>query len=254
MVQSLWTAASGMNAFQLNVDVIANNLANINTIGYKQVGTSFSELIYQANIDSPLSVNAINLGNGIRLAATMRQFGQGTLEKTGRELDIAIQGDGFIPLRRPDGSIVYTRDGSLRIDGNGYLVSANGYMLLPNIAVPQNAKSIEILKNGYAQALMPDGSIRQLGRIYLTTFTNSSGLEAIGDNLFAVSANSGTVSVQAPGTGNTGTVHQGFVERSNVDIAQQMVDLVVGQRAYELSSRLIRTADEMMDLANNIRR
>lgn len=255
MIRSLWAAASGMNAYQASVDVVANNLANVNTVGYKQVEASFADLLYQLSADAPvLTGGMISVGSGVRLAAATRQFTQGMLDQTGRELDIAIQGNGFIPLTRPDGSIVYTRDGSLMVDGNGYLISASGYLVGPNIAIPQNAKSVRIMQDGYIQVTMPDNSTQQAGRLYLANFANPAGLKAIGDNLFLPTANSGAVTVQAPGAGGTGTVHQGFIERSNVDIAQQMVNLITGQRAYELSSRVIRTADEMLDMANNIRR
>lgn len=255
MIRSLWSAASGMHAYQSGIDVISNNMANINTVGYKQVDVTFSDLIYQQSASTPnYSGNPINLGSGTRMAATTRQFTQGVLEQTSRELDVAIQGNGFMPFRRPDGQVVYARDGALKIDANGYLTSSNGYLLEPNIAVPQNAKNVQIQKNGIVQALMPDNTTRQIGRIYLANFANPAGLENIGDNFFAASENSGAVTVQAAGENGAGYTNQGFLERSNVDMAQQMVNLITGQRAYELSSRAIRVADDMMDLANRLRR
>lgn len=255
MIRSLWSSASGMHAYQAGIDVISNNMSNINTVGYKQVDVTFADLIYQPSASTPnYSGNPINLGSGTRLAATTRQFTQGVFEQTSRDLDIAIQGNGFIPFRRPDGQVVYTRDGSLKVDANGYLTSSNGYLLEPNIAVPQNAKNVQIQRNGIVNAVMPDNTTQQIGRIYLANFANPTGLENVGDNFFAASENSGAVAVQAAGANGAGSVNQGFLERSNVDMAQQMVNLITGQRAYELSSRAIKVADDMLDLANRLKR
>lgn len=255
MIRSLWSAASGMHAYQKGVDVISNNLANINTVGFKQVDVTFADLLYQPSADMPnYSGNQINVGSGTRLAATTRQFTQGVLEQTMRELDVAIQGKGFLPFRRPDGQIVYTRDGSLKVDADRRLTSSNGYLFEPNITVPQNAQKVQVLKNGEVQALMPGNTVQQIGRIYLTDFANPGGLESVGDNFYIAGENSGEVTVQAAGQNGAGVINQGFIEKSNVDMAQQMVNLITGQRAYELSSRAIRVADDMLDLANRLRR
>lgn len=254
MIKSLYTAASGVYAQQLNVDIIANNLANINTNGYKQVNATFADLLYQFSPYAPSSNEPIIVGSGSRLASTQRDFAQGTLVDTGRYLDIAIEGRGYLQVQNTDGTISYTRDGSLTIADDGRLMTSNGYILYPQITVPQGTQRLDIQRNGVVRAELANGNSQIIGRINLANFNNINGLESLGNNLFAATTVSGAAQVGNPETGGRGSLQQGYVERSNVDIAQQMTNLIIGQRAYELSSRAIKTADEMMAIANDIRR
>lgn len=254
MIRSLWAAASGMQAQQTGIDVIANNLANVNTVGFKEYEPVFADLLYQVSNDAPnYSGTPVTLGSGSRLALSNISFEQGVLEQTGRDYDVAIEGNGFIPLRRPDGTLVFTRDGTLNLDADGFL-NISGNRLDADITVPDGTKAIRISKGGYIEVTMPDNTTQQIGRILLANFTNPQGLVSLGDNLFGMSETSGAMNLAAPGEQGAGTINQGFLEKSNVNVAQQLVNMIVGQRAYELSSRAIRVSDEMLELANNMSR
>jgi len=262
MFRALWTAASGMTAQQTNIDNIANNLANVNNIGFKKCRIHFEDLLYQemrpaggptaAGINHPTGVQ---IGLGTKVVATEKIFGQGNFQQTGNQLDIAIEGDGFFQVTMPDGTIGYTRNGSFKLDSNGNIVTAEGYLLEPAISVPENATSIIIGQDGTVSVTIPgDTNPTELGQIELARFINPSGLKNIGRNLYQPTAASGEAVTGAPGADAFGTVVQGILEMSNVNVAEEMVNMITGQRAYELNSKAIQTSDEMLQVVNNLKR
>lgn len=260
MMKALFTAATGMKGQQLTVDVISNNIANVNTNGFKRARVNFQDLLYVSlrkpgdaaqGLQSP---TGFEIGSGVRAVSTTRVFNQGVLEGTERQLDIAIQGDGFFQVTLPDGSVGYTRDGALNVDSQLNLVTSEGYRLEPQISLPTNLQSLIIGSDGTVSATTTDDptTSTQLGQIQLARFPNASGMEALGANLFRPSAASGTAVTAVPGTEGVGTLAQGFIERSNVDVVTEMVNLIVAQRAYEVNSRAIRTGDEMLSQVNSL--
>ncbi len=262
MIRALFTAATGMTAQQLNIDATANNLANVNTSGFKRTRVDFQDLLYQTprqpgaptaqGTDAP---TGIQVGSGVRPASTQRIFSQGDFQQTENPLDLVIEGDGFFQVLRPDGTTAYTRAGSFRKDANGRLVNPDGFPLLPEITIPQQAVSVSIGTDGAVNVTLADNSqSQQVGTIDLARFANPAGLNAIGRNLFLPTAASGNAITGAPGSTNFGTLSQGFVEMSNVKVVEEMVNLIVGQRAYEAGSKAVQSADEMLQLANNLRR
>ncbi len=260
MIRALWTASTGMDAQQLHMDVIANNLANVNTTGFKKSRADFQELLYQ-NVRTAGSTAAagnevptgIQVGLGTRTAAVQRVFTVGDLQQTGNQLDLAIEGDGFFQVQLPTGETAYTRAGAFKKDGTGRIVTSDGYPLLPEIAVPANASKISIGEDGTVQAFL-DGqqSGSDLGNIELTNFSNPAGLSSLGRNLFAETPASGAPSTGIPGELGLGTLAQGFLEGSNVNLMEEMVNMIAGQRAYEVNSKVIKTADEMLQMTNNL--
>ncbi|MBO8130526.1 MAG: flagellar basal-body rod protein FlgG [Candidatus Marinimicrobia bacterium] len=258
MLRSLRTAALGMSAQQLHIDVISNNLANVNTNGYKKVKMEFQDLLYETlTLGSGEKSNGyekpaeIQVGLGNRPVSTYRAFSQGEIEQTGNPLDIAINGRGFFQVQRPDGTIAYTRDGSFRINANGNIVNNSGYLLYPEIVIPENASSIKIDKNGVIYVLYEDQTEpEEIGQIELAMFMNPAGLKPIGENLFEETDASGVPVFGLPGEEGFGEVEQGYLEKSNVDVVQEMIDLIVAQRAYEINSRAVRTADEILRMTN----
>ena len=261
MEKALQVAASGMLAQKLNIDVIANNLANVNTTGFKNSTLQFQDLLYETIHSGGESTGAQNkrpsglqLGNGTRAVATLRSFEQGPITETGNPLDLAINGDGFLQIRLPDGSLGYTRDGSLKISGEGTLVTSDGYIVEPEITVPQDAQQINIRTDGQVEAkVFGEVDAVPLGQIELARFINPAGLESIGHNLYKETSASGSPFVGTPGQDGIGDLNQGYLEKSNVDVVRQMVDMIEAQRAYEINSKTIRTAQSMYEVENRIR-
>lgn len=261
MINSLYTAATGMWSQQFKMDTVSNNIANVDTAGYKKVKAEFQDLIYSysknagaATAQNSTTPTGIYVGHGVRLAATTKIFTQGNIENTGNALDLAISGDGFFQIQLQDGRIAYTRDGQFKIDNQGRVVTANGLLLSPAINVPQNAVSLTISPDGIVSAELADGTIQELGNITLTRFVNPAGLKSIGDNLYVATNASGDPIEGTPGQDGFGTIMQGYVEKSNVDVVKEMVDMITAMRAYEFNSRSIMTADQMLQTASNLRR
>ena len=257
---SLYSAATGMEAQQLNLNTIANNLANVNTTGFKRSKIEFQDLLYQ----KPRSAGAeaaggnviptgIEIGNGSRVAATSKVFTQGQVTQTGKELDIAIQGDGFFEVQRPDGTTAYTRDGSFNLNASGQVVTSDGLPVLSGFqAVPTGTTSISVAETGEVTVEGPSGS--QTYRISLTRFANPAGLKSLGGNLYEETNASGTPEQGNPGEQGFGQVLQRYLEGSNVNIVEEMVNLIVAQRAYEISSKSIQTSDEMLQNVAQMKR
>lgn len=262
MMRGLYTAASGMTAQQMNIDIIANNLANVNTTGFKRSRADFQDLVYQtmwaagsATGEGARVPTGIQIGLGVRPAAVQKIFTSGDFKQTGNSLDIAIQGDGFLAVIMPDGSTAYTRDGSLKIDDQGRLVNSDGYALEPEIAIPANAESITIGPDGTVTVKVAGQTDPvQAGRLQLSRFANPAGLNAIGGNLFIVSPASGAAVTGNPGSDGLGRIAQNTLEMSNVSVVEEMVSMIVAQRAYETNSKAIQAADEMLQMANQLRR
>lgn len=262
MFKSLWIASTGMEAQQLYVDVIANNLANVNTVGYKKNRVDFEDLLYE-NLKNPgtstssstMVPTGIQIGHGVRPVATQKQFSMGNLQQTGNRLDIAIQGDGFFQIVRPDGQTAYTRDGTFKLDSEGNLVNSNGYLIDPSISITAETTDISISADGIVSILESGSSSPvEIGNIELARFVNPAGLQALGDNLFIQTDASGDPLTGVPGEAAMGSLAQGFLEMSNVSVVEEMVSMIVAQRAYEINSKSIKTADEMLQLATNLRR
>ena len=258
MLRAFSTAATGMTAQQTSVDVTANNLANINTTGFKRSQLDIQDLIYVKireagqEVDSGvMSPTGFEIGNGVRAASTLKVFTQGEMENTGRPLDLAIERDGFFQVTLADGSTAYTRDGSLRIDANGTLVTSNGYTLTDSISIPTDFKTVSIGRDGTV-SVTTDSGVTTAGNITLARFANPSGLSSLGGNLLAETAASGTATTGAPGQSGLGSLQQGFLERSNVQMVKELVSLITAQRAYEVNSRAIKAGDEMLTTANRL--
>ncbi len=262
MIRALWTAATGMRAQQLNIDVIANNLANVNTVGFKRTRADFQDLMYQTlrppGADSTATTKiptGIQVGLGTRVAALEKIFQQGSFKQTGNPLDLAIEGRGFFKVQLPNGEIAYTRAGAFKLDDQGRIVTSDGYPLDPIITIPPDAIDISIGEDGTVSVLQPGNTTyTQVGQITLADFPNPAGLRAIGRNLFLETDTSGAPTIGTPGQDQFGTIAQGYIETSNVDVVEEMVNLIVAQRAYEANSKAIQTGDEMLQIANNLRR
>jgi flagellar basal-body rod protein FlgG len=262
MIRALYTAASGMSAQQLNLDTIANNLANSSTSGFRQRRLQFQDMIYQDLVtpgaaQSQQTVSAgLQVGLGTKSAATEVIMTQGDLNQTGNPLDLAIQGNGFFQIQRPDGTIAYTRAGSFHLNNQGQIVTIDGDPLVPSITIPPNATSIAITQYGVVNATLPgQQNPTQLGQIQLATFANPEGLNSIGNNLFEATLSSGQAVLDTPGgTQGLGTLQQGYLENSNVDVVTEFVQMVLAQRAYESNSKVIRAADDMYSQVNNMTR
>jgi len=266
MVRSLWTGASGMIGQQSNTDVIANNLANVNTHGYKKQRADFEDLIYQtvrvagtpATEDTVVPVG-VQMGHGVKLADTQRVFTQGSPQQTDVATDMAIMGEGFFKIQVYDGSIAYTRNGNFKVDDTGQMVDSNGNRLIPDIVMPELflPDSIVVTKDGRVSVKVPqDGDVVEVdvGKIELYRFPNPVGLTAAGENLFKVSNASGDAIPAIPGYDGMGFIMHKFLEMSNVQIVQEMVNLIVAQRAYEFNSRTVQTTDNMLGTATTLKR
>jgi flagellar basal-body rod protein FlgG len=261
MLRAFSTSATGMAAQQTMVDIIANNLANINTMGFKKSQVAFEDLLYIKLKDAGSEVvsglkspTGIEVGSGVRTAATIRVFTGGELESTNRPLDIAISGIGFLQVSMPTGDIRYTRDGSLQLNADGELVTSTGYRIEPAISIPIDATSVDIGKDGSVNVVDSAGTQSVVGTIELARFPNPTGLSAEGENLFAQTEASGTVTTGTAGDSGFGTIQSGFLEKSNVQMITELVNLITAQRAYETNSRAIRAGDEMLRQANQIAR
>ncbi len=262
MIKAMRTAAAGMSSQQMNVDVIANNLANVNTTGFKKSSIEFQDVLYQrlraAGSESAAgSIVPIDLevGYGTRPVATQRSFTMGQLQMTGNPLDFAIEGNGFFQVQLPDGTIGYTRDGSFKLSADGQIVSSDGFFFVPNITIPAEASDITVSTDGVVTVLVQGSSEPQeIGQIELARFVNPEGLQAIGHNLFIQSVASGQPIVGTPSLEGFGRISQGSLEMSNVEIVEEMVNMIIAQRAYEINSKAIQTSEEMSQVANNLKR
>ncbi len=254
MNPALWVAKSGLDAQQTRLNVVSNNLANVSTTGFKRSRAVFEDLLYQnvRQVGAQSSQNTIlpsglMLGTGVRTVATEKLHTQGNIVQTGNSLDMAIQGRGFFQIQRPDGQIAYSRDGSFHLDAQGQLVTANGYLIQPGIAIPENAKSVTIGVDGVVSVTLPgDAQPTQVGAIQLADFINPAGLEPVGENLYLETAASGAPQTGTPGQQGLGTVLQGSIEGSNVNAVEELVNLIETQRAYEMNSKAISTTDQML--------
>ncbi len=262
MIKAMRTAASGMEAQQMNVDNIANNLANVNTTGFKKGRIEFQDILYQklrlagtaSSSESKVPVN-IELGYGVRPSATARNFNQGNMTSTENPLDLCIEGQGFFRVVMPDGSYAYTRDGALKISDDGRIVTSDGFIIDPEITIPAEAESISISMDGIVSVMMPgESDPTDIGQIELTKFINPQGLDAKGHNLFTESASSGTPISGTPSEEGFGRIVQGYLELSNVDVINEMVNMIVAQRSYEINSKAIQTSDDMAAIVNQLRR
>ena len=260
MMRSLWSAATGMIAQQLNIDTISNNLANVNTIGFKKSRAEFEDLIYQNHkIAGSITQGdvrvptGIQVGMGVRPTTVHKFFSQGDYQNTSNPLDMAIEGDGFFQVQVGD-EVAYTRAGAFKLNQDGTIVSANGYVLQPEFTVPAETKHISITEGGTITALDANGEELATADIPLYTFINPAGLEARGKNLYTPTEASGEAVEGEPGVDNTGTIAQGFLEMSNVEVVEEMVGMIVGQRAYEVNSKAIQTSDQMLQIAVQLKR
>lgn len=262
MIRALYSAASGMNAQQLNVDNIANNLANANTAGYKTRRAQFQDLLYQNMVQPGSSAGqqttvpaGLQLGLGTRAASNEIIFTQGNFSQTNNPLDVVIQGNGFFQIRRATGELAYTRDGSFQLDKNGNMVTSSGDALEPQITVPSNAQSVTIAPDGTVSYLLPGQSAAQkAGQIQIASFQNPAGLNSIGKNLYQPTDASGDPTVAAPGgQEGLGSLLQGYTEQSNVSIVDEFINLIVAQRAYEANSKVVKAADDMYQQVNNLK-
>ncbi len=258
MIKAMFSAASGMKAQETEVDVIANNIANVNTSGFKRSTTNFQDLLYvtqqipgAAGTAGTSAPTGLQVGSGSRLVSTAKVFTPGNLEQTRRSLDIAIRGSGFFEIQDLDGNPIYTRDGNFQLDAQGNLVTAEGLRLNPGITVPQGASEVSVAADGTISALVA-GNVQNLGQITLVNFVNPAGLSSEGSNLFRATDSSGSPTTATPGSEGTGTLLGGWLERSNVEVVNELVRLIVAQRAYEMNSRSIRVSDEMLSTTNQI--
>jgi len=262
MDKTLRTAATGLTAQQNYVEIISNNIANVNTSGFKKVRPEFQDLLYEtlrpagnfgrAGVE-PL--NEVQIGSGTEMVSSKKIFTQGNLTNTNNPLDLMLNGDGFFMLRKPDDSIAYTRDGSFNLDANGDIVSSDGYKLEPGFNVPDGAKEVIISRDGVVSVYMNGSNQSQiLGQIEISKFINPTGLRNLGDNVYVETPASGSPVINYPGENNTAEIHQFYLETSNVDVVEEMVNMITAQRAYELNSKSVRTADDILSTAVNLKR
>lgn len=259
MNPALWIAKTGLDAQQTRLGVISNNLANVNTTGFKRDTAVFEDLLYQnvRQVGGQTSENTtlpsgMALGTGVRVVATEKLHTQGNLTQTGNPLDLAIEGRGFFQILRPDGTIGYTRDGAFQIDENGQMVNASGYELQPAITIPANAQSITIAEDGTVDVLVANNAVpTTVGTIQTVDFINPTGLQPIGGNLFLESASSGAPQAGTPGLNGLGELASGALESSNVNVVEELVNMIETQRAYEMNSKVISTADAMLQYVTN---
>ncbi len=259
-MRALFTAATGMDAQQMRIDTIANNLANVSTTGFKKTRAEFQDLFYETlqapgaqSADGTTLPTGAQIGHGVKLGGVNRVFTQGTRTNTGRDLDLSIDGDGFFQIQESGGGVLYTRDGSFSMDADGNLVNDQGDLLEPNIQIPIDAIQVTVLQDGTVSALLAGQSTpQQLGQLEVARFQNPSGLRALGGNLFVPTDSSGDAETGAPGDTGFGTVAQGFLESSNVNMAEELVKMILAQRAFEVNSRVIQAGDEMLQTAANL--
>jgi flagellar basal-body rod protein FlgG len=254
MIRSLWIAKTGLDAQQTQLDVISNNLSNVSTNGFKRSRAVFEDLLYQTlrqpgaqSSQQTQLPSGLQIGTGVRPVATERIFTQGNLAQTGNPLDVAIQGNGFFQVLLPDGTTAYTRDGSFQSDAQGQLVTSSGFHVQPAITIPPNTLNVTIARDGTVSALAPGATApAQVGSIQLVGFVNPAGLQSFGENLYLQTASSGTPNPNTPGTNGLGLLNQNFVETSNVNVVEELVNMIQTQRAYEINSKAITTSDQML--------
>jgi len=260
MIRSLWIAKTGLDAQQTQMDVIANNLANVSTTGFKRSRAVFEDLLYQT-IRQPGAQSSqqtqipsgLQLGTGVRPIATERIHTQGNLQLTGNQLDVAIQGAGFFQILMPDGTTAYTRDGSFQTDSNGQLVTASGFAVQPAITIPPGSTNVTIGRDGKVTVNLPNiVQPQSAGDLQLATFINPAGLQSMGENLYQETASSGTPNTTVPGTNGSGSLTQSYVETSNVNVVEELVNMIQTQRAYEINSKAIQTSDQMLQKLTQI--
>lgn len=260
-MRSLHTAATGMMAQELNVQVISNNIANMRTTGYKRQRAEFQDLLYehvrrvgtQTSQQGNMLPAGVELGAGVKTVATPRVMSQGSLLPTDKELDVAIRGDGFFRITLPDGRTAYSRDGSFELDAQGRIVTAQGYVVQPGVTVPQNSRNLTINAQGQVSVIEQGNTVpTQLGQIELSMFINKAGLQAIGDNLFLETPASGAPQNGTPGTEGFGDVQQGQLEQANVEAVKEISDLIAAQRAYEMNAKVITASDQMLSATSNL--
>jgi len=262
MIRALWTSATGMKAQQLFVDVIANNLANVNTSGFKKSRVDFQDLLYQtvkiAGTKAPGGGQmpvGIQIGHGVQSVSIEKIFSQGEIVETQNPLDLVIEGNGFFQVLQADGTVAYTREGSFKLDKDGRLVTAIGLPLEPEIVIPQEATNVSISHDGTVSVLVPGTTAPQdVGQVTLAKFINSGGLKSLGYSLYEATDASGEPTIGTPGLEGFGIVSEGYLEMSNVQVVEEMANMIIAQRAYEVNSKAIQTTDEMLRIANNLRR
>ena len=262
MIRSLWTAASGMQAQTTSIDVISNNLANVNTAGFKRSHTDFQDLLYETMRPPGVSAGGnsqvptgIQIGHGTRTVSTHKIFMQGDFQHTQNELDMAIEGQGFFQVIQPNGTVSYSRAGNFKIDSEGRIVTPDGFLMEPEITIPTDALAVSIGTDGTVSVLQAgQNQPSEIGTLQLARFVNPAGLQSIGRNLFVETAASGNPTVGTPGEDGFGTIAQGYLEMSNVSVVDEMVNMITAQRAYEINSKAIQAADDMLQTANNLKR
>ncbi len=254
MIRSLWIAKTGLDAQQTQLDVVSNNLANVGTAGFKRSRAVFEDLLYQTlrqpgaqSSQQTQLPTGLQLGTGVRPVASERIFTQGNLQQSGNSLDVAINGQGFFQVQMPDGTTAYSRDGSFHLDSQGQLVTSGGYALQPAITIPANAQNITIGRDGTVTVTQPgQAAATQVGSLQLANFLNPAGLQGQGENLYIETASSGAPTTNAPGANGLGTVQQGYIETSNVNVVEELVNMIQTQRAYEINSKAVQTSDQML--------
>lgn len=262
MIQSLYTSATGMLGMQTQIDTTANNISNVNTIGFKKSRAEFADLMYKtmeyagtATSDTTKSPTGIEVGLGARPTSINKIFTEGNLKQTDNSLDLAITGHGFFKLELPDGTETYSRNGAFKIDENGTIVNSDGYKLLPEIVIPDDATDISIGVDGTVTVVQPGQTqAAQIGQITLTNFINPAGLHSLGDNLYIETDSSGQPIEDVASTNGLGNIRQGFTELSNVQLVVELTDLITGQRAYDANSKVITTSDEILQTTNSLKR
>jgi flagellar basal-body rod protein FlgG len=262
MIRALWTSATGMGAQQMSIDTIANNLANVNTTGFKKGRCDFQDLLYQtlrlagtASSSSTEVPTGIQMGHGVKLAAIQDNFMQGDFKQTLNPLDITIEGKGLFQILKPDGEIGYSRSGTFKMDSDGRVVTSDGYALDPEVSIPEDTTDITIGPDGTVSILQAgETEASEAGNIELAMFANEGGLKHIGRNMYVTTDASGDPVTGVPGEDGFGTIAQGFLEMSNVSVVEEMVDMIVSQRAYEINSKVIQTSDDMLRVVNSLKR
>ncbi|PWC22141.1 flagellar basal-body rod protein FlgG [Brenneria roseae subsp. roseae] len=254
MIRSLWIAKTGLDAQQTNMDVISNNLANVSTNGFKRQRAVFEDLLYQTvrqpgaqSSEQTTLPSGLQLGTGVRPVTTERLHSQGNLEQTENSKDVAINGQGFFQIQLPDGTTAYSRDGSFQLDANGQLVTSSGYAVQPAITIPDTALTMTVARDGIVSVtLQGQTAASQVGQLTLSTFINPTGLQSLGENLYQETESSGAPTESTPGQNGAGLLYQGYVETSNVNVAEELVDMIQVQRAYEINSKAVSTSDAML--------
>src|SRR3989339_570207 len=262
MMQSLYTASTGMLSMQTQIDTTANNIANVNTIGFKKSRAEFADLMYKvmeyagtSTSDVTKSPTGIEVGLGSRPTAISKIFSEGSLKQTDNQLDIAVTGRGFFKLELPDGTEVYSRNGAFQVDADGIMVNSDGYRLVPEVVIPPDATNVSIGTDGTVTVVQTGQTqATQIGQLSLTNFINPAGLHSMGDNLYLETDSSGQPVEGTPGSDGLGVIRQGFVELSNVELVVELTDLITGQRAYDSNSKVITTSDEMLQTVNGLKR